>query len=107
MNFLFVFKCDASHAKGPSEICGQCSFRSASPHIRAVWSESHTVGNYISQGIIDLSADKVALRSDCANARTDPELHCPHLPEGILSCDVPQMTLSLLLEPMQTTDLRM
>ena len=29
--------------------------------------------------LVDLSADSVALRSDCVDAQADLELHCPYL----------------------------
>ena len=58
-----------------SAICGQCSSRSAC----AVWPESYTVRCWVNGTLIYRLADSVALRSDCADAQADLELHCPHM----------------------------
>ena len=36
---------------------------------------------YIVSCFIDVSADSVALRSDCTDAQADLELYCPHMVE--------------------------
>ena len=37
--------------------------------------------------------DSVALKLDCANAQTDPELHYQHMFKGPLLLEMPQMNL--------------
>ena len=39
---------------------------------------SYTVRLFVDKGFIDVSADSVVLRLDCADAQADLELHCPH-----------------------------
>ena len=40
-------------------------------------------------------ADSVALRSDCADAKADQEMHCPHISEDPFSHDAVQIVISI------------
>ena len=46
-----------------------------------------TLSAFMSQDIIDLLADSVALRSDSVDMQFDTELNCPYLPSALFSFD--------------------
>ena len=51
------------------------------------WSEGYFVRFSAEEGYVDLSANSVAVRLECAYAYADLGLHCPHMPEDPFSCD--------------------
>ena len=65
--------------KGPSDIGGQCSSRSDCASAQSNLRSSNTVRYSIWLGVIDLSADIVALLSDSADVLADLGLRCPHM----------------------------
>ena len=48
--------------------------------VSAVWLENDNVRYSVEYSFIDLSADSLALRSDCADGQAELKIHCPHLP---------------------------